>query len=932
MRKIFLLVLLCLGVGALFLIDSRQVGRLRAEKELELKATINLLQVRLKSAIASRFSALEALASIFVLHPETTPEDFAQIADSLMQWNPPMRALQFADSSTRVIYVYPPKGNEITIKQPMRLLTDPNRGPFVQKAIDQKKAVMQGPFELRQGGIGVVVRLPIFKENVFLGLAIGVYDIPVLMAEALEGLQLDQIGFHVKDDRGHVFWGADKLSDGYQILAFPVADTTWTMAANWRTTPTPPVAPRLLMWLCGLGFLVSGLLAVHLAWAQSQRLETIVDERTRDLLSTNEALKLSEASLKHERDLIERIMETSPGGIVQADADGCIVYANSRAEQILGIQIEQETARAFNDPVWKITDFDGQSLPEEKLPFYLVKNTGRPVTGIHYAIEWPDGKRVLLSINAAPLVDSLGAFEGIVATIEDITQRHQAEQNYQMLFKEMINGFALHEIICDDHGNPIDYRFLTVNPAFERLTGLKVATLLGRTALEVMPDTEPFWIQRYAQVALTGKPASFENYAQALGRYLQVSAFRPARNQLACIFVDVTERKQIENRLQQAQKMESIGTLAGGIAHDFNNILFPIIGMSEILMEDLAPDSLEYANAQEILKAGLRGRDLVKQILAFSRQTEQTMMPIGVQQVLKEAIKLIRASIPSNIEITQDLAQDCGMVLADSTQLHQIAMNLMTNAYHALEQDGGEISIKLTETELTRGNVVDSVLRPGRYALLSISDTGCGIDPAYMDKIFEPYFTTKEQNKGTGLGLAMVYGIVKEHNGDIKVYSEVGQGTTFQVYLPLMKKSADGESDTSNDISLNGNERILAVDDEKALVNLEKQMLERLGYRVVAHTGSLDALAAFKADPDQFDLVISDMTMPNMTGDRLAQELLAIQPTIPVIICTGFSERIDPQKAEAMGIKGFLRKPIVKSDLARMVRRVLDEGREDATG
>jgi CheY-like chemotaxis protein len=267
------------------------------------------------------------------------------------------------------------------------------------------------------------------------------------------------------------------------------------------------------------------------------------------------------------------------------------------------------------------------------------------------------------------------------------------------------------------------------------------------------------------------------------------------------------------------------------------------------------------------------------------------------------------------------------MVMADAAQIHQIAMNLITNAYHAVEPTSEKIFVQLRETALERDDVAHSLLQPGRYVMLSVSDTGCGIDPKIVNKIFDPYFTTKEQGKGTGLGLAVVYGIVKEHHGDIKVYSEVGKGTTFNVYLPLMEESSEPVSVEKTESLSAGNEHILLVDDEEPIMRLEKQILERLGYHVTSRISSVDALAAFKANPEAFDLVITDMAMPNMTGDQFARILLSMRTDLPIIICTGFSERITQEKAAAFGIKGLLKKPIVKSELARMIRKVLDEAK-----
>ena len=397
------------------------------------------------------------------------------------------------------------------------------------------------------------------------------------------------------------------------------------------------------------------------------------------------------------------------------------------------------------------------------------------------------------------------------------------------------------------------------------------------------------------------------------------------------IATDVTRLKKLQEKekkadeyLRQVQKMESIGNLAGGIAHDFNNLLFPIIGMSELLLEDLPEDSLEYKNVQVILDAGKRGRDLVQQILSFSRQTEKKNIPVRLQQILKEALKLSRSTIPSSIQINQDIQENCGWVMADPIQLHQIVINLVTNAYHAVDQSEGKINVQLKEISVTKDNPSAKLNSDSKYVMLRISDNGCGIKAAIKNKIFDPYFTTKDKDKGTGLGLAVVYGIVQDYGGDILVDSNVGEGTVFSIYLPLPEQLPETEAVDKIISFPNGSEHILLVDDEKQVAHIEKQMLNRLGYRVTMHTSSLDALECFRENPEAFDLLLTDGTMPGLTGDRLAQEVLAIRPDIPILLCTGFSEKIDRQKAKHLGIKGFLMKPVVKSDMARMVRQILD--------
>ncbi|MEI6259217.1 MAG: PAS domain S-box protein [Deltaproteobacteria bacterium] len=397
--------------------------------------------------------------------------------------------------------------------------------------------------------------------------------------------------------------------------------------------------------------------------------------------------------------------------------------------------------------------------------------------------------------------------------------------------------------------------------------------------------------------------------------------------------LDISERKhdeeenaKLEAQLRHAQKMESIGFLAGGIAHDLNNILFPISGLSEMLLDDIPSGNPEHKSIEQIYKSAQRGSDLVKQILAFSRQSKPQKLPIKIQSILKEVLRLVRSTIPMNIEITSHIKPDCGMVSADPTQVHQIAMNLITNAYHAVERNGGTIDIELKETGPPDVTSEYSIrLLAGGYACIIVSDTGTGIDKTLMDKIFDPYFTTKELGKGTGLGLSVVYGIVKEHGGDIQVYSEVGKGTAFHVYLPLLLDANDSKSAVVTREYPTGRERILLVDDEEPIARMEQIMLERLGYQVTARTSSLDALAAFKANPGHFDLVISDKGMPLMTGEQLSRELILIKPGIPIIICTGFSDENDVNRAMSMGIKGFLMKPVATGDLATMVRKVLDD-------
>jgi CheY-like chemotaxis protein len=370
--------------------------------------------------------------------------------------------------------------------------------------------------------------------------------------------------------------------------------------------------------------------------------------------------------------------------------------------------------------------------------------------------------------------------------------------------------------------------------------------------------------------------------------------------------------------------MESIGTLAGGIAHDFNNILSGIFGYTEISMMDVERESTAYNNLHEVLKAGGRAKDLVSQILAFSRQSDSKPKPVQVKLITKEALKLLRATLPTTIEIHQNLKSN-SVAMADPTQLHQVIMNLCTNAGSAMYEKGGELSVNIVDVDID-SEFVDRPfdVEPGTYIKISVSDTGHGISPEIMELIFDPFFTTKGTGEGTGMGLSVVHGIIKSLGGAITVDSELEKGSTFELYIPAIESEAVLEPESAVPLPV-GTERILFVDDEELLVDLGKQMLERLGYKVVTRTNSLEALELFRANPNEFDLVITDMTMPNLTGDKLAAELLKMKPNIPIILCTGFSSTIDEHKAKAIGIRAFVYKPILKKDIATAIRKVLDE-------
>ncbi|GAB6096043.1 hypothetical protein JCM14469_22960 [Desulfatiferula olefinivorans] len=389
---------------------------------------------------------------------------------------------------------------------------------------------------------------------------------------------------------------------------------------------------------------------------------------------------------------------------------------------------------------------------------------------------------------------------------------------------------------------------------------------------------------------------------------------------------DATAQTRLEAQLRQAQKMESIGTLAGGIAHDFNNILGAIIGYAQLARYNLKDHDPAVRDIDHVLTASNRAKDLVKHILGFSRLTEHRMQPVQMHHIVKEALKLIRASLPSTIEIRQNIATTRTTILADPTEIHQVIMNFCTNALHAMEGAGGILEVRLEPVESDAVDMNDHPdLKPGCYLKLMVRDTGCGIDPVHIERIFDPYFTTKKQGTGTGLGLAVVHGIVKNHGGSIHVKSDSGSGTVMTVLFPRLADAAE-KAVPAPEALPTGHETILFVDDESALVEIEKNMLQRLGYRVMTESSSVRAFDLFREDPHRFDMVITDMTMPDMTGLDLARRCSSLRPGLPIILCTGYTNKITEGRARAAGIGRLLIKPVEIRELAGAIRSLFDQG------
>jgi PAS domain S-box-containing protein len=644
--------------------------------------------------------------------------------------------------------------------------------------------------------------------------------------------------------------------------------------------------------------------------------------------------------LRQSEEQYRGIFENALEGLYQSSLEGRFLNANPALARILGYDSPEELIAG-------ITDIRHQFYvnPTDRDVLLAAISNHRKAVGFEVQAYRRDGRILWISISARLRYDEAGKPEVIEGFVTDITARKQAEEalaesrNY---LDEIINSVGDPVFVKDR-----EHRWVLANNALCAFMGRSRSEILGKSDYDFFPEEEAGIFRAKDELVLASGKENIneESLTDANGinhTILTKKNLYMDKNGdkfIVGIIRDITERKQavqerlrLEARLTQAQKMEAIGTLAGGIAHDFNNILQPMLGYSELLRLRLPADSPQRHYVERLHTAGLRAKELVSQILAFSRQSDHKVVPVRMQTILKEAYKLCRSTIPSNIKISTDIQDDCPSVMLDPSQLHQVAMNLIINAFHAVEATGGEISIRLRETELAKEDVAGTLLAPGRYALFTVADTGCGIDPAIIGKVFEPYFTTKEQGKGTGLGLAVVHGIVKECHGDIKVYSEVGQGTTVKIYLPLLEQPGDKETTETGAVYPTGNERILLVDDEEMVAEIGTLILEGLGYQVTSRLNSVEALELFKAESDAFDLVITDLTMPQMTGEQLASEIMAISPKVPIIICSGFSERIGREQAKAIGVKELLTKPITLAEMAHKVRAVLDRSSSSLKG
>jgi len=667
------------------------------------------------------------------------------------------------------------------------------------------------------------------------------------------------------------------------------------------------------------------------------QLSRAFDKMTEDLKETTTSIvelnkeiderKEAETALRESEKRARQYLDISGVAFVALDNEGNITLINQRGLEILGYREKELLGKN-----WFKTCLP-ERMTDEVLDVYqqLIRGEIEPVEYYENPILTKDGQERILAWHNAVLRNPDSEIVGVLSSGEDITHRLLAEEalkRSEEKYRSMMEAMKDPIYICSQ-----DYRVEYMNPAMIQRTG-RDAT--GEDCFKAVHDLEEkcSWCKRHK--VQQGECLESEIVSPKDNRSYHVSSspivHEDGSVSQVTVFRDTTDLKELEVQLQQAQKMEAIGTLAGGIAHDFNNILGGIMGYAELAKMKAPEESKVIADLDNVIRSSERAADLIKQILTISRRHKKEQKPVQVRYIVSEALKLLKATLPATIEIREDLARDAGIVNADPTQIHQVIMNLGTNAGHAMQDDGGVLEVTLANVEfddLSASKHLD--LTAGSYLRLTVSDTGHGMPPEIMERIFDPYFTTKDTGEGTGLGLSVAQGIVKAHRGTVTVYSELGKGTTFHVYLPLILEEEREEKESEGPLPT-GSECILFIDDEQVLIEVGGQMLEQLGYEVVTKRSSVQALELFRAEPERFHLVITDMTMPHMTGDKLAQELMKIRPQIPIILCTGHSRLVSEEKAKEIGIKAFVMKPLVMRNLAETVRKILDAAQKLGTG
>jgi PAS domain S-box-containing protein len=638
--------------------------------------------------------------------------------------------------------------------------------------------------------------------------------------------------------------------------------------------------------------------------------------------------KRVEEELRQSEKRFRSFIESAPDAIF-VQTKGCFAYVNKATQELFGVDSPDSL---LGTPVGEHFHPSDQKAVKQRIhQLNLAKN---PFPGREEKCIRQDGSIVSVEVSAVPI--RYESEDGALVFARDLTERLKTEQEKARLFTAIEQAAA--SVLITSADGTIEYG----NPAFEKITGYAVAEIIGKNPKLLQSGNhdkefyEDLWNTISRGNVWNGRIINRRKDGSLVYEEGAISPVKDADGNIVNfvqVTQDVTKEVELQNQLVQAQKLEAIGTLAGGIAHDFNNVIFAITGFTELAMLDLPPESTARSNLGRVMEAARRSGDMVKQILAFSRQGETEITTLDLRPLVKEGLKFLRAAIPTTIEISQEIEPDLGKILGDPTQIHQVLMNLCVNASHAIKDNKGTISVELSEVELDADFTTENPpLAPGKHLRLTVTDTGTGIPSEIMHKIFDPYFTTKEEGKGTGLGLSVVQGIMEKHNGAITITSELGKGSTFSVFFPVIdREEQPAELDSATNVTPTGKERILVLDDESHLLEMYDRQLRQLGYEVTCSSNPLEALDLFRRNPRKFDLVITDLTMPKMTGLELARELSSIRPGIPIILCSGVSQVVSDSESKLAGIQTVIYKPIRRQKIAQTIRNAMDTELGDFT-
>ncbi|MCK8603602.1 hybrid sensor histidine kinase/response regulator [Desulfoferrobacter suflitae] len=871
-----------------------------------------------------------------------------------------IKSITRLDENGKVIYAYPPL--------PSILAADLSHQEHVQKIMRTHQPVVSDVFRSVQGFASVALHVPVFEQDIYRGSLGILIPFDYLAKDYLAAIKIAESGYAWMVSRqgvelycpvpGHIGKTVfENCRDFPSILAMAREMLQGKQGVTWYTfdkikgqdiEPAKKLAAYLPVRLPGTFW------SIVVATPEDEVLATIRGFRNKLLLITGLMLivvvslsyyfsraflimrevakrRQVEENLRQSEEKYRTLVDNSPIGIYRTTPGetGAYLSANPALLKMLGFE-------SFED-LQQTTPAQQYIHPAERRQFSERLLAAGNLRAEH-RLKKKDGTPIWGSITARVIKGEDGECVYFDCTMEDTTDRKLAE-------KALVESEAKYRAIVEDQTELVS-RFLPdgtltfVNQAYCRFFEENAAELVGQKFWHHVPAADQEMFRQYLSGFSPQKSVNTIEHRVVNRRgeiFWQQWNDRAIFNEEGDIIEfqavgrDITERKvaeqekqKLEAELRHAQKMEAIGTLAGGIAHEFNNILGIILGNAELAADDIPQWNPAKLNLDQIKTASLRAKDIVQQLLTFSRKREENRRPIDLVLVVEEAVKFLRSSIPTSIEIRSNISNEECIITADPTQIQQIMINLSTNAAHAMEDRGGILQFSLQKSTLSEANGENEPkLDAGRYVVLEVSDTGGGIPAAVVNRIFDPYFTTKEAGKGVGMGLAVVHGIVQSHGGHILVESGREAGTKFKLFFPATDAAMDPAEEQHEDIP-RGTERILFVDDDESLAQLGTLQLESLGYHVTAQTNPQKALEMFRSNPDRFDLIITDMTMPGMTGDRLIAEILGIRPNLPAILCTGFSERIDEERALMLGAREYALKPVGRKQLAMIIRKVLD--------